>query len=65
VVWCVQGIRRLQLAQRVGVSAADLVTVTVELPESHISRVIGKGGSNLRSIEEVRDNARDHRAPNT
>lgn len=46
-------VKKLQVAQRCGVAADELVTITVEVPESHVSRVIGKGGANLRKIEEV------------
>jgi transcription antitermination factor NusA-like protein len=30
------------------------MSVTVEIPEAFIARVIGKGGQNLKQIEEVR-----------
>lgn len=43
----------MQLAQRVGVNVGDLINITVDLPEASIPRVIGKGGSNLKAIEEV------------
>lgn len=46
-------VRKLQLAQRCGVGLGELVTVLVEVPESSVARVIGKGGANLRKIEEV------------
>lgn len=45
--------RRLQLAQRCGVGVEEVVTITVEVPESAVARVIGKGGANLKKIEEV------------
>jgi transcription antitermination factor NusA-like protein len=46
-------VRKLQLAQRSGVGIDDVVTITVEVPEGAVARVIGKGGANLRKIEEV------------
>jgi hypothetical protein len=47
-------VRKLQLAQRCGVGVDEVVTITVEVPEAAVARVIGKGGANLRKIEEVR-----------
>lgn len=46
-------VRRLQLAQRCGVGVEEVVTITVEVPELAVARVIGKGGANLKKIEEV------------
>ncbi len=48
-------VRKLQLAQRCGVGVDEVVTITVEVPEGAVARVIGKGGANLRKIEEVRE----------
>lgn len=47
-------VKRLQLAQRCGVGVEEVVTITVEVPEGAVARVIGKGGGNLKKIEEVR-----------
>ena len=48
-----QGIRKLQLAQRVGVSADQLVMVPFQVPEACMARLVGKGGTNIRRIEEI------------
>lgn len=48
-----KALRKMQLAQRVGVAAEELVEETLEVPEESMSRVVGRGGTNLRRIEET------------
>jgi polyribonucleotide nucleotidyltransferase len=45
------GIKKLKLAAIVGCSTSDIVEQKFTVPESRMAQVIGKGGSNLRSVE--------------
>lgn len=47
------GLRKLELCERLqGVQVTDLVERTVPVPGDVVARVMGKGGSNIRQIEE-------------
>ena len=48
-----KALRKMQLAQRVGVAAEELIEEGLEVPEGCMARLVGKGGMNLRRIEEA------------
>ncbi len=45
------GLRKVKLAQKLSCNLTDLFEQTINIEESKISRVVGKGGQNLRTIE--------------
>lgn len=48
-----KALRKMQLAQRVGVTAEELIEESLEVPEGCMARLVGKGGMNLKRIEEA------------
>eukprot|EP01041_Mallomonas_annulata_P002139 gene2139-4170_t len=46
-----QGTRKLKAAMKLGCSAGDVLEKKILVPEEKLSRVIGKGGGNIKQIE--------------
>eukprot|EP00968_Pinguiococcus_pyrenoidosus_P000911 scaffold48_cov311-Pinguiococcus_pyrenoidosus.AAC.106 len=46
------GIKRMELAERLGVSSVDLQSVDVEVPAEKAGELVGRGGQNMRRLQE-------------